>query len=435
MKNFWIFVLLSAVAGATAAWAINHKRYGYRDSAFGPFVVNGQVTTENVERFISLNEVTTGEKVGRVEIDGDLEYDFGVMSPGDEGSKVFKIRNTGGGPLKLRVGASTCKCTIGELNKEALDPGEETEIKLSWKVKSGESEFGQSAQLLTNDPRMVAITLKITGKVIEEFLLVPDAWSAGEVATGDPIEFEGSFYNYTDTKIKTKDVRFSSETMNELAEFDVQPLEPSEYAAGNGNAIQGFRVVVKLKPGMKQGNFSQNLMVGFVDDDESADVTDAESDTDANDAAEDGPKSDGLVDGQRYLTIPVSGRVVGTLRMLESSKLTLEGGEYVYNFGRIGPDDDLTARAFVVLKGKERDNTTLTIGETKPDGVVKAKLGEAKGRGSMVLYPLEIELVAGDKLISRLGKDRSDYGSIWIESDNPKVSRMRVVLKFAIEGR
>ncbi|MGB7329527.1 MAG: DUF1573 domain-containing protein [Rubripirellula sp.] len=431
MKNFWIFVLLSAVAGASAAWAINYKRFGYRESAFGPFVVGGQITTENVDKFVNLSDVAGGEKVGRVEIEGDLEYDFGVMSPGDEGSKVFNIRNTGDGPLTLRLGASTCKCTIGELDKEALDPGEETEVKLTWTVKQGETEFGQSAQLLTNDPRMVAITLKIKGKVIEGFRLVPDAWSAGEVATGDPIEFEGSFYNYTDTKIQTKDVRFTSDTMNELAEFDVQPLEPSEYSPGNDSAIQGFRVVVKLAPGMKQGNFSQNLLVRVADDGSPADASDAV----ASAADEDAEKKGGPDDDQRYISIPVSGRVVGTLRMLESSKLTLEGGEYVYNFGRIGPDDDLTARAFVVLKGSERDNTTLTIGETRPSGVVKAKLGEAKGRGSMVLYPLEIELVAGDKVISRLGKDRSDYGSIWIESDNPKVSRMRVVLKFAIEGR
>ena len=62
-------------------------------------------------------------------------------------------------------------------------------------------------------------------------------------------------------------------------------------------------------------------------------------------------------------------------------------------------------------------------------------MGEPKGRGSMTLYPLEIELIPGDETVERLGKNKDDYGTVWIESDNPKVTKMRVALKFAIEGR
>jgi hypothetical protein len=53
----------------------------------------------------------------------------------------------------------------------------------------------------------------------------------------------------------------------------------------------------------------------------------------------------------------------------------------------------------------------------------------------MVLYPLEIELVRSEEPVERLGNSKDDYGSIWIESDNPKVTKMRIALKFAIEGR
>jgi hypothetical protein len=53
----------------------------------------------------------------------------------------------------------------------------------------------------------------------------------------------------------------------------------------------------------------------------------------------------------------------------------------------------------------------------------------------MLLYPLELELIPGKEPIERLGKSKDDYGSVWIESDNPKVTRMRIALKFALEGR
>lgn len=39
-------------------------------------------------------------------------------------SHEFKFRNVGNGPLFLDMGGSTCKCTIGDLDKSVLKPGE-----------------------------------------------------------------------------------------------------------------------------------------------------------------------------------------------------------------------------------------------------------------------------------------------------------------------
>jgi hypothetical protein len=77
----------------------------------------------------------------------------------------------------------------------------------------------------------------------------------------------------------------------------------------------------------------------------------------------------------------------------------------------------------------------LRVGETDPAGVVKATLGEPKGQGSMKLFPLEIELVPGPEPVERMARNRDDFGSVWIESDNPKVTKMRIGLKFAIEAK
>lgn len=436
MRNFLILALLAVGLGSAIAVSINHNRYGYRDSKFGPFQVGGEVTPANlpdhVKLFSEMNEATS-EKVGKAEIVGDLVYDFGVMSPGEEGEREFTIRNVGDGPLRLRVGASTCKCTLGELNKSVLEPGDETQIKLSWTVKPGAEEFGQSAQLLTNDPSRVAITLQIKGKIIEDFRLVPQTWTFGEVATGEPFEVSGTIYNFMKTRIETTEVSLSSKEMNELAEFNVQPLEKSEFAAGNENALQAFRVTATLKPGLRQGSISQNLLIGFNSLNKSGEVVGVAEPSQRNPEATPDPESER--DGTPTIYVPVRGRVVGTLRMLESSKLTQVDGEYIYDFGRLGKEDSLVAKTFVVLKGDQRDNTKLSVGESSPGGAVRATLGEPKGRGSMVLYPLEIELVPGDQPIERMGKNRSDYGSVIIESDNPKVPKMRLILKFAIEGR
>ncbi len=426
MKTFWFWALLAAGIGAVTAWSINYSRYGYRPTKFGPFTVGGEVTPENIANYVKLQSDDKFEKVGKIELDGESVHDFGVMSPGDEGEHVYKVRNVGDGVLKLRVGASTCKCTLGELNKSELAPGEETEVKLSWSIKAGTSEFGQSAQLLTNDPTNVAITLEIKGRVIADFQPLPEVLTFGDIASGDSFEVTGDVYNFMKTEVTPTEARFSSQDMNDLAEFEIKTLERSEFGPGTEKAIQGFRISAKVKPGLKQGSISQSLLFAFnlrvASSDEASESSD-ETNGDSNEVSE------------QMVSIPVKGRVVGVMRMLESGKLTDYDGEYVYDFGRLGPNDSLVAKTFVVLKGDQRDNATLRVGQTAPTDVVRATLGEPKTRGTMVLYPLEIELVPTDKPIARLGKDKTDYGSIWIESDNPKVSRMRVVLKFAIGGR
>jgi hypothetical protein len=53
----------------------------------------------------------------------------------------------------------------------------------------------------------------------------------------------------------------------------------------------------------------------------------------------------------------------------------------------------------------------------------------------MTLYPLEIEFMPGEETVARLGIHSKDYGQVIIESDNPKVTKMRIALKFSVEGR
>lgn len=175
------------------------------------------------------------------------------------------------------------------------------------------------------------------------------------------------------------------------------------------------------KQGLRQGAVSQKFLFGFRKLDENGKILAKEGEGDPNDYV---------------IPVAIKGSVIGPLSMIVNSKLTgRAGGGYVYSIGRIAKDQPLTVKAFVVLKGDQRDKTKLSVGKVTPKGSVKASLGEPTGRGSMVLYPLEIELIPGKESIERLGKNKDDYGMVWIESDNPKVSKMLVALKFAIEGR
>ena len=45
-------------------------------------------------------------------------YQFGAMQRGTTKSHEFVFRNTGHSPLTLRVGSTTCKCTIGNVSDD-----------------------------------------------------------------------------------------------------------------------------------------------------------------------------------------------------------------------------------------------------------------------------------------------------------------------------
>ncbi|MAI35875.1 MAG: hypothetical protein CBE00_14175 [Planctomycetaceae bacterium TMED240] len=420
MTKFLLGIVLAAVIGTTAGWTVNYVSYASVVGHFGPFTTDSDFQAADL---VSTVPADTGDSRAKVNMLTSQVHDFGMMKPGDEGEHIFRIENVGTDNLLLRLGATTCKCTLGDLERESLAPGESTEVKLSWTVKDGgEPEFTQSAQILTNDPDKVAISLEITGRVVSDVDLVPATWSFGEVGTGEPFEVTGKIYNFMDERIRPGKPAFSSEELTEFSTFEVEEFTPTEEEDGiRGNASQGFKVTVKVRPGMRQGAVSQNFQLPFER---------LDKDGNAVPLTEEARSLGGEV-----ILVRTTGKIVGLLGMIGARLSGREGGGYLYDLTKLGNDGSLKAKAFVVLRGDERTTTKLKVADkVVPEGVIKATLGEPNDRGTMTLFPLEIELIRGKDSIERLGTTKDDYGSIWIESDNIKITPMRVAIKFAIEG-
>lgn len=420
MSKFLLGVVFAAVLGVTAGWVINYASYAGVVGYFGPFSTDSDFQAADL---VSTLPVDKGDSSARVNMLTPQVFDFGMMKPGDEGEHIFRIENIGTENLLLRLGATTCKCTLGDLERESLAPGQSTEVKLSWTVKDGgEPEFTQSAQILTNDPKKVAISLEITGRIVSDVDMVPPTWSFGEVGTGEPLEITGKIYNFMDEKIRPGKPSFSSDELTDFSTFEVEEFTPTEEADGiRGSAIQGFNVKVKVRPGMRQGAVSQNFQLPFERLDKEGNVIPITEEAAAL--------------GGEVILVRTTGKIVGLLGMIGARLSGAEGGGYLYDLTELGKDGNLKAKAFVVLRGDERKTTKLKVADkATPEGVIKATLGEPNDRGTMTLFPIEIELIPGKDRIERLGTTKDDYGSIWIESDNIKITPMRIAIKFAIDG-
>ena len=57
------------------------------------------------------------------------EHQFGTMDPDAKGHHEFEIKNVGAAPLELKIGPTTCKCTVGGLSKNRLEPGETGSVR------------------------------------------------------------------------------------------------------------------------------------------------------------------------------------------------------------------------------------------------------------------------------------------------------------------
>jgi len=61
-----------------------------------------------------------------------LEYDYGTIMKGGDGSCEFRFKNTGNEPLILSNVHASCGCTIPSWTKEPVMPGKEGVIKVTY---------------------------------------------------------------------------------------------------------------------------------------------------------------------------------------------------------------------------------------------------------------------------------------------------------------
>ncbi len=155
-------IILGLALGLGLGWVQSQAMFGGYEERFSP----SRSTLAEDKGELTREEVLA-KSVGtpRVEVPNGTAFKFGNMKLGESMSHEFLFRNTGDGPLNLTMGSATCKCTIGDLEKSILKPGEETLVKLTWTPKAAAVDFSQSATIITTDPVRSEVQLTVSGKV------------------------------------------------------------------------------------------------------------------------------------------------------------------------------------------------------------------------------------------------------------------------------
>jgi len=95
-----------------------------------------------------------------------LEYDYGNIMQGDEGTCEFVFKNTGRNPLVLNNVRPSCGCTVPKWSKEPIKSGEKSSIKVKYNTGRVGS-FSKSITVYSNATN-TPVVLKIKGNVLSK---------------------------------------------------------------------------------------------------------------------------------------------------------------------------------------------------------------------------------------------------------------------------
>lgn len=94
-------------------------------------------------------------------------YNFGSITQGEKVYYSYKFKNTGKSPLIVLNATATCGCTVPEVPKEPIKPGEEGVIKVVFD-SNGKQGVQDKAITVTSNAQPTIAQLHLTGEVKEQ---------------------------------------------------------------------------------------------------------------------------------------------------------------------------------------------------------------------------------------------------------------------------
>lgn len=116
--------------------------------------------SEIIRSPVNANEPIDTTNVAKMVFD-EKRHDFGTVNEGDIVRHKYKFINTGRIPLIISEAKSTCGCTVPDWPKEAIPPGESSEISVRFDTKGKPNQQGKPITIFANTyPNKTVLQLK-----------------------------------------------------------------------------------------------------------------------------------------------------------------------------------------------------------------------------------------------------------------------------------
>ncbi|MDF1840580.1 MAG: DUF1573 domain-containing protein [Rubripirellula sp.] len=269
MTNLPKVLLCSLIAAVVAATAIGGTVLSVEYHPEGVKPHQREIYAKRQRKIARLEQLakTMESEVKPIAVASNTEFDFGMVDPHATLTHDFSIQNQGDAPLELNVAKTSCKCTMGDLEKDVLLPGETTNVTMTWNTGYQAEEYKQTAIVVTNDPLRSSITFKVQGEVKAKFV-APEQIAFNKTDPGVPTEarflvFSQLWEDFLITDIQCDIPGF--EWHAEPSQVDVATLADSE-------ARSAWEVRVFSAP-WETGDYKAKLKLTVVPNDGGEEVT------------------------------------------------------------------------------------------------------------------------------------------------------------------
>jgi hypothetical protein len=242
----WVALVLVVVAvSAGAAWISMSVTPAGADPADVPFPVASK----------------SAGPTGKVVIEGDLHYDFGVMAQQQKGHREIVLRNEGPGDLTIQGVQPSCSCTVTNLQpgeKRVLKPGETFSMNVEWQTKDFKDAFEKQARVLTSDPEHPEVLFVVKGRVTPAIMTLPEEGviDARAVVNTEPHVLYAAIASPDRPEMKILNITTSRP---ELLEVSQRPLSDEERRMLRVD--NGHRLEITIKPQPVLGAFNEEIVV------------------------------------------------------------------------------------------------------------------------------------------------------------------------------
>lgn len=190
-----------------------------------------------------------------------MEYDFGDIQQGKTVSHSFVIVNTGGGVLKILKVNPSCGCTAAKPDKDSLNAGESTNIKVDFNSTGRTGKQEKHVFVQTNDKTNPQLNLKFTGNVLlsesasgsPKLSFTESSHDFGKLKEGSKVEYTFKFKNAGKSVLEIKDIKTSCGCTAALISDKI--LEPDKEGT--------LKVVLDTKG--RSGIMSRNITINSTD--------------------------------------------------------------------------------------------------------------------------------------------------------------------------
>jgi hypothetical protein len=346
-------------------------------------------------------------KSGRIDVVNGAEYDFGIMMAGTKRSHEFIFKNVGDAAAKIRFLKSTCKCTVGKFEQAVLKPGEETKVELEWKAIANFSDFSQSATIGTDCTGQEEVQLKISGQVVQGYVLEPSGQNFGEVFTNVERVATVKIFSLRDEPMDLIGGKVEESDVADMVRIEIgeeKIIQPGELPE-KSEAKRVVEAKITLLAGLPAGPIKATVKFVRKDD------------------------ADGTEDSDLPV-FPITGRGINNMRVIAGDDYN--ESRNVLNLGTAKASQGLTKKLMLAVRREKADAQPNLRVESITPSEISVTVGEPSETPSQRIFPITFEIPAGSKSIERDGTFNKDFGKIVLETDSEVVARIPIYLKFKV---